>query len=113
MTEEEKIAEQEKSRDKYFYIDKEKTCQVLTSIATSFIGASIALLLFASTHKPPEPRYHGPFMQPPCKCKMMHEYRGGHGMHKRHGDFKNKHFYKGDFRKLDKKAIPPAPKTNK
>ncbi len=114
MTEEEKIIETEKNREKYFYVDKEKTYQVLTGIGTSFIGASLALLLFAATHRPPEPPCgSNPFMQPPCKCKMMHkhgprDFRRGHGEFRRgdgprHEKFNGKSFMKkGDLKKFDK-----------
>ncbi len=126
MTEEEKIVEQEKSRDKYFYIDKEKTCQVLTGIATSFIGASIAILLFTGTHKPPcsdAPQ----MMAPPCHCKMM-RHKGPHGKFmpprgefkgpgkdfRGHGEFKGKHFpQKGEFNRPDRPPVPPAEKPVK
>lgn len=82
MTEEEKIVETEKSREKYFYVDKEKTYQVLTGIATSFIGASLALLLFAALHKPPVPPCPMGLQRPmPCPMQMM--------MHRKHfGDFR-------------------------
>ena len=49
----------EKTPEKYFYIDKERTYKVLTSIATSFIGAGLALALFGWVSRPPIP---------PCRC---------------------------------------------
>ena len=49
----------EKPVEKYFYVDKEKTYNALTSIATSFIGAGLALLLFTNCGKPPVQ---------PCSC---------------------------------------------
>ena len=72
MTDEEKKVVEEKTREKYFYIDKEKTCQVLTGIATSFIGAGLALVVFAALHKPPVPPCPFQYNNPrPCPMKMM------------------------------------------
>ena len=113
MTEEEKIVE-EKSREKYFYVDKEKTYQVITGIATSFIGASIALLLFAALHKPPVPPCGMGFDRPmPCPMQMMHKKHFGdfHGPKRHFGGHRKfpKELRGKDFRgdKFDNPFAPP------
>ena len=72
------MTNEEKSKEKYFYIDKERTREVLTGIVTSFIGAGLALALFAAVHKPPIPPC--PMMQfnhpMPCPMKMLPQDRG-------------------------------------
>ncbi len=81
MTEEEKI---EKPKEKYFYIEKEGVYKALWSIATTFIGASLALMLFAATHKPPVKPcgFSMPPQPAPYPCPLMKERGPHHGYHK-------------------------------
>ena len=122
------MTNEEKSKEKYFYIDKERTREVLTGIATSFIGAGLALALFAALHKPPVPPC--PMMQfnqpMPCPMKMLPQDRGrlhknipwkGHfrGLdeQRRHGEFQDKKFPpRGnfDFRRPEGLNEPPVQK---
>ena len=127
MTEEEKIVETEKSREKYFYVDKERTKDVLTNIATAFIGTSLALFLFGAFHKPPTPPCRMGFDRPmPCPCKMMHrkhfqDFQNPHehfrGHHKHFKNFEQENFRKDNINPpLDKlnpeNKRPPMPKAN-
>ena len=65
----------EKTPEKYFYVDKEKAYKVLTSIATSFIGAGLALALFGWTRPPmpPCPSSHHR-MQIECPCARIQHH---------------------------------------
>ena len=108
MTDEEKITETEKTREKYFYIDKEKTYQALTGIAISFIGAGLALVVFAALHKPPVPPCHRGFNRPmPCTMRMMPEQGRPDKMLPPRGKFQGPREFRGhkDFRKG--KFFPP------
>ena len=103
MTDDEKKVVEEKTREKYFYIDKEKTYQILTNIATSFIGAGLAIAIFAATHKPPVPPCHLQFNHPmPCPMKMY--------------EFNTKKFHlRKDFDRQQKKDLNgkfPVPNVN-
>ena len=72
MSEEQQI---EKTHEKYFYVDKKKTYKVLTSIATSFIGAGLALALFGWSRPPMPPcpcSQHR--VQIECPCARMHQH---------------------------------------
>jgi len=125
MTDDEKKVVEEKTREKYFYIDKEKTYQILTNIATSFIGAGLAIAIFAATHKPPVPPCHLQFNHPmPCPMKMYEfnrqpnmfpphrEFKG----HKRFSEFNTKKFHlRKDFDRQQKKDLNgkfPVPNVN-
>ena len=98
---EEKIEVTEKSKEKYFYVDKEKTYSVLTQIATAFIGAGLALIVFGALHKPPMPPCHQCFKKPmPCPMQMI-DRKGPRGVYnhrgdnfRRHQDFRGKNFKK-------------------
>lgn len=91
MTEEQK---RENTETKYFYIEKENVYKALCGIGTSFIGASLALLLFAAVHKPPIQPCPDRGMPPiqhvgrpcPCPCHMKHH----RGMHSENPQFRNK-----------------------
>ena len=72
MTNEEIKNENEKSREKYFYLDKKETCRFLCTIGASFIGALLALCVFTALHKPPMPPFGYPMMHRPCPMKFMH-----------------------------------------
>ena len=109
MTDEEKILKEEKTREKYFYVDKERTYQVLTGIVTSFIGAGLALVLFAALHKPPVPPC--PMMQfnqpKPCPMKIFPQ-NIPHKMFPDGGKFRNFGEHRIP-REFNGKKFPPRP----
>lgn len=132
MSEEQQI---EKTPEKYFYVDKERTYKVLTSIATSFIGAGLALALFGWARPPIPPcpcsqhrvqiecpcarMYQHP-QKPKCKCnKQKHrDERGDKFGHERRG--LDEHFGKGEAKiphpdkvKNDVRKDKPAPRPVK
>ena len=125
MTDEEKILTEEKLREKYFYVDKERTYQVLTGITTSFIGAGLALILFAVLYKPSVPpcpimKFHE---SRPCPIKMLPQNRPhriipggrhfrGHGGPEKFGRFhRERYMPEGnfEFRRPDDKINRPVP----
>ncbi|MBR6098325.1 hypothetical protein IKP85_01100 [bacterium] len=124
MTEERIENENEKSREKYFYVSKECTYKFLGTVVASFIGALLALAVFTALHKPPVPPA-GPQMRPdiPCPCRIMD--RGGrpdrvfpprgefrHHKHFRGGEFQRGYGFRGHkgFRGCPKgKLMPPPP----
>ena len=63
MAEEEKIQVQVPDKKRYFYWERRDVYRVLLSVATSFIGALLALMVFAAFHKPPV--MPGKFPPPP------------------------------------------------
>ena len=72
MTNEEIKNENEKSREKYFYLDKKEVCRFLCTVGASFIGALLALCVFTALHKPPMPPMGHRLMPPrPCPMKLM------------------------------------------
>ena len=107
MTEEEKT---EKPREKYFYIEKEGVYKALWSVATAFIGASLALMLFAATHKPTIPcGFVMPPKATPYHCPMMKEKRFHH--HGYHMPPSKEFRGPQDVRKADR-PIPPRKMDN-
>ncbi len=75
MSDEEKILEPEKTREEYFYVNKKCTYKFLGTVLATFIGALLALYVFAALHKPPVPPA-GIQMRPPCPCAMKMFERG-------------------------------------
>ena len=71
MTDEEIKNENGKSREKYFYLDKKETCRFLCTVGATFIGAYLALCVFAALHRPPMPPVFRPMMPRPCPMKFM------------------------------------------
>ena len=69
--------ENEKSREKYYYLDKKKTCKFLSTILASFLGTLLALAVFTALHKPPMPPAGYHMKNRPCPCKFM-ERRNHH-----------------------------------
>ena len=73
MTNEEIKNENEKTREKYFYLDKKEVFRFLSVVGASFIGALLALCVFTALHKPPMPPMGHRLMPPrPCPMKFMH-----------------------------------------
>lgn len=84
--------ENEKPREKYFYLDKKETCRFLTTLGASFLGALLALYVFSALHKPPMPPMGFRMMKHrPCPMKFMdREFRHNEGF-KIHREFKGPH----------------------
>lgn len=72
MSNEEIKNENEKSREKYFYLDKKETCRFLCTVLATFVGAYLALCVFAALHRPPMPPFARHMMHRPCPMKFMH-----------------------------------------
>jgi len=58
---------------RYFCFKKREVYRALLSVATSFVGALLALAIFAAVHKPPMPpqMMPGNFPPPPPQCEKM------------------------------------------
>lgn len=130
MSEERIENENEKTREKYFYVSKECTYKFFGTVAASFIGALLALAVFSALHKPPMPPM-GPQFMPnrPCPCRIMDEgrrpgkvflHKGKFRHHKdfrKHGEFRGPRLPQGEMMpkpnwKFEKETSLPQQKTN-
>lgn len=97
MTEEELKPKHERK-----YVCKHDVYKALLSIATSFIGALLALLVFAGLHRAPVP--NGKFPPPMRQHIMDGGHRGIHHMKAPRGEARGE-FRKGE--RPDKKVMKP------
>lgn len=90
-------------------IGKHDVCRALVSVVTSFIGALLALAVFAAIHKPP--RVERQLPPPPPAQENIH--RGGHNMMPQANHFKDER--RGEFKEHKgpgDEMIPPAPQDH-
>lgn len=121
MTGEEKLI----PKKRYFCFKKREVYRVLLSITTSFIGALLALAVFAAVHKPP--RMPGAFPPPPQFERVdIHIHKGGPDMRPpmrdfrgdKRGELKMHKHHKGamlppDAQRGKRHVNPPAPAPQK
>lgn len=92
---------------RYFCIKKREVYRALMSIATSFIGALLALAVFSAVHKPP--RIPGQFPPPPPIERVdINIHKGAPGMFHPHADFRGNRPGEMRHHKHHRDAMRPA-----
>lgn len=107
MTEEKQVEITEKQN---IYIQKRDVYRALLSVATSFIGALLALAVFAGLNKPPVAPGQYPPPPPPCERMNFDMHRGAPDMLPPHiGEFHGKPQKEFRGHRPDKGAMMPPP----
>lgn len=117
--------EKEQLKRRYFCFKKREVYRALLSVATSFVGALLALAVFSAVHKPP--RVPGKFPPPPPPIERIdiniHKDAFGMGPHhpgefqgRRHHEFREQAPHKRammhrNVENAGKKVNPPTPKN--
>lgn len=109
MTEKEQIEITETER-RNIYIQKRDVYRALLSVATSFIGALLALAVFAGLNKPPVAPGQYPPPCPPCERMNFDMHRGAPDMlPPLRGEFHGKPQKEFKGHRPDKGAMVPPP----